>query len=211
MSLKHDLQNLITSNGQKGKRSLIKRTQIFLGGNEIPSSEFEQKQSSRKEEARKLICYIQENNLLFNDIISNTKFIAQGAEQKVYQFDKKNVVKFNDAIFYAYWKDYFNSLLIHNFFFAATAYELLGFKIIDDKIFAVVKQPFIKSTEDIDLKLIKKFLDFNNFQNTRNQDYINKELGIILEDLHDENIISHQNIPYFIDTVFYLTDEFYLG
>ncbi|WP_424369100.1 hypothetical protein [Moheibacter sp.] len=34
-------------------------------------------------------------------------------------------------------------------------------------------------------------------------------MGLIFEDLHDENVISNNGILYFIDTVFYLTPEFY--
>lgn len=33
--------------------------------------------------------------------------------------------------------------------------------------------------------------------------YYNKELGLILEDIHDENVIVKSNTLFFIDTVFY--------
>ena len=47
-------------------------------------------------------------------------------------------------------------------------------------------------------------MNSNNFQKIRNNDYFNSELGIILEDLHDENVLTSNQILYFIDTVFYL-------
>jgi hypothetical protein len=53
------------------------------------------------------------------------------------------------------------------------------------------------------------FLNKNGFINTRNNDYYNPELGIILEDLHDENVLCRNGILYFIDTVFYLKDKFW--
>ncbi|WP_408022216.1 hypothetical protein [Sphingobacterium sp.] len=34
--------------------------------------------------------------------------------------------------------DYFNNLLIHNFFFSSTNYDFLGFKIIDRRLYAVI-------------------------------------------------------------------------
>ncbi len=74
---------------------------------------------------------------------------------------------------------------------------------------AVVEQPHIVKTEDIDLEDVKKFLAQNGFENTRRNDYYNNDLGVILEDLHDENVISSGQIPFFIYTVFYLTDKFY--
>jgi hypothetical protein len=33
---------------------------------------------------------------------------------------------------------------------------------------------------------------------------------LILEDLHDENVLTKDGLLYFIDTVFYLTDEFWI-
>ena len=37
---------------------------------------------------------------------------------------------------------------------------------------------------------------------------LNEELGIILEDLHDENVLTRNGLLYFIDTVFYLTAQY---
>ena len=67
----------------------------------------------------------------------------------------------------------------------------------------MVKQPFIYSDAITDLNNIKELLAFNGFKNTRRNDYINEELGIILEDMHDENVITRDDTLFFIDTVFY--------
>lgn len=56
---------------------------------------------------------------------------------------------------------------------------------------------------------VRSFLEANGFINTRNNDYINTDLGIILEDLHDENVLTKYDVLYFIDTVFYLTRNFW--
>jgi len=60
-----------------------------------------------------------------------------------------------------------------------------------------------------DLNKVKVFLESNGFINNRNNDYINLELGIILEDLHDENVLTKDDVLYFIDTVFYTTKNFW--
>lgn len=39
--------------------------------------------------------------------------------------------------------------------------------------------------------------------------YYNEDLGIILEDLHDENVLTEGSVLKFIDTVFFIQDEFY--
>jgi hypothetical protein len=103
-----------------------------------------------------------------------------------------------------------HNLLLHNFFFADTAYELIGFTKEDNTLYAVVQQPYVSITQPTDLNDVKRFLEKNGFRNTRNNDYLNPELGIILEDLHDENVLTQGNILYFIDTVFYLTENFWM-
>ena len=47
-------------------------------------------------------------------------------------------------------------------------------------------------------------MESNGFNNTKNNDYFNPTLGIILEDLHDENVLTQDGTLYFIDTVFYV-------
>ena len=99
---------------------------------------------------------------------------------------------------------------MHNAFFEDTAYQLMGFHTKNDNLFAVVEQPFVEVTSTTNLEHIKEFLLKNGFSNTRNNDYYNQELGLILEDLHDENVLTKDGLLYFIDTVFYLTDEFWI-
>jgi hypothetical protein len=86
----------------------------------------------------------------------------------------------------------------------------MGFHTENDNLFAVVEQPFVEVTSTTNLEQIKEFLLKNGFSNTRNNDYYNQELGLILEDLHDENVLTKDGLLYFIDTVFYLTDEFWI-
>lgn len=100
-------------------------------------------------------------------------------------------------------------MLLHNFFFRDTAFELTGFIKENEKLFAVVKQSFVTITQTTDLNSVQTFLTANGFQCTRNNDYFNPDLGIILEDLHDANVLTKNGILYFINTVFYLTEEFW--
>ena len=138
-----------------------------------------------------------------------SQYVSEGAEQKVYLNGTDHVIKLNDAIYYTSWLDYFHNLLLHNFFFPDTAYELRGFTKQDDVLYAVVAQAFVSITQLTDLNEVRLFLSSNGFNNTRNNDYQNHELGIILEDLHDENVLTRNGVLYFIDTVFYITDVFW--
>jgi len=117
------------------------------------------------------------------------------------------VIKLNDGNYYATWLEFFNSILIHNLLFQDTAYTFIGFVEKDNQLMAVLKQPFITSDDTVDLSDIKSFLTYNGFINTRNNDYYSNELGLILEDLHDENVLFQCNKLFFIDTVIYIDLE----
>lgn len=166
----------------------------------------EDKHQDKGEETERLLQFARQNNLLI-DAINQENFIAAGAEQRVYIKEGKSVVKLNDAIYYASWEDYFHNLLLHNFFFADTAYRLLGFHLDPPTLYAVVEQPYVKADRIVDLDEVKSFLTNNGFINTKRHDYYHPSLGIILEDLHDENVLSSNDLLCFIDTVFYIEPE----
>jgi Serine/Threonine/Tyrosine Kinase found in polyvalent proteins len=73
-----------------------------------------------------------------------------------------NVIKVNEAIYYATWTEYFNNLIIHNLLFSATAYTLLGFTSVDHNLCAVLQQAFIEG-EQAELDDIRELLTFNGF------------------------------------------------
>ena len=165
---------------------------------------FESQLLIKEEQAQLLSEYATANNLWVTDLPPETCFLAEGGEAKVY-FDpgRMHVVKINDAGYYATWLEYFNSLVLHNLIFNETPYSFLGFVKEDDVLKAVVQQLFIVADAQADLADVKDFLAANGFENTRRQDYYNKEYGLILEDMHDENVLMNSNTLFFIDTVFY--------
>ena len=208
-SLKNELQNIILGTVTDSKSQLIKAAQTYLRKSFATSAGVEKKKQSRQQEEKKLRDFISKNELW----ISNEKFgtyITEGAEQKIYfPESSKDVIKISDAIFYLLWEDYFNNLLIHNYLFPDTAYILTGFYNADGKLFAVLKQPFIQSTEMTNLENVKHFMLSNGFQQKRNNDYHSPGLGIIIEDLHDENVLTNNGVLFFVDTVIYLAEDFY--
>ncbi len=207
-SVKDELQNIIIGDGQVGSSSKLKQVQNFLRRNARSGQGFKKQKHLKSEEENCLISFATAESLFYTPEISEALFISEGAEQRVFKYDDFHVVKLNGAVFYEYWLDYFNSLLIHNFFFKSTCYDFLGFKLIGQELYAVVKQRFILANEVTDLEAVKSFLNYNGFRNIRNNDYESKELGIIFEDLHDENVLTFDGLLYFIDTVFYLKESF---
>lgn len=207
--MKHELQNIISGKSQVRHGDAIQAVASYLRRGKSASITFESSKQIKIEEAKNIRQFCDQNNFWNTNIDINT-FVSSGAEQKVYlQQDEFTVFKLNDSIYYLSWKDYFNNLLLNNFFFPDTAYKLVGFYESEEVLYAVVEQDFIKFDELTELEIVKKFLHENGFVNTRNNDYFNPDLGIILEDLHDENVLTFESNLYFIDTVFYLTEQFF--
>ena len=204
MHFKHELQNIISGVGQNAEENLIQAAANYLRASQKTGRSVEADKLTKDEEAKKLIDWADSRNLLVKEI-DETRFIARGAEQRVYlDTDARYVLKLNDSIFYLSWVDYFISLQIHHLLFPGTAYQLVGFYVENDVLHAVVKQPYIQVTDATDVELVKQFLLSNGFQLKKNNDYYNTELGIILEDLHDENVLINNGTLFFIDTVFYV-------
>ena len=166
--------------------------------------DFEGKALVKEKQAGLLEKYSSEKNLWITDLPGEDRYLTRGGEARVYlHADNKNVIKLNDAIYYATWLEFLNSILLHNLIFENTAYTLLGFAKENNVLYAILKQPFITSDSLVELEDIKKLLHFNDFENSKRNDYIHRELGLILEDMHDENVIVNSDTLFFIDTVFY--------
>jgi hypothetical protein len=201
--MKDDIQYILSGKSQVKHHHLIQTACSYLKGSEGTGKMAQNQQQLKEQEAEKLIQFASDLNL-WVESINLDNYVSQGAEQKVYLKDGATVIKLNDAIYYASWVDYFHNLLLNNLFFPDTAYNFLGFYKDQDVIYAVVEQPFVKATEKTDLTIVKTFLENNGFRNTKNHDYYNEELCLILEDLHDENVLTQNGMLYFIDTVFYI-------
>ena len=159
---------------------------------------------TKKDEVNSLSLFASQNNCWYDDI-KTKNYIGEGAEQKVYLTDDgRFVIKINDTIFYASWQDYFINLLIHNILFPSTAYQLLVFFQENNRFYAVVRQPFIASTQPTDLDSLCDFLERSGFTYKKNNDFFHSDLGIILEDLHDENVLTNQGEFFIIDSAIYL-------
>lgn len=208
-SFKNHLYAIISGKSEVRHGKVIQAIANHLRESQSTSTASKGTKHFKEQEKQELTSYITEKQLWVNHIDFN-QYVCEGAEQKVYLNDQKSVFKLNDSIYYNSWEDYFHNLLLHNTFFEDTAYQLIGFHTENDHLFAVVEQPFVEVTTTTNLQHIKEFLLSNGFSNTRNNDYYNQDLGLILEDLHDENVLTKDGLLYFIDTVFYLTDEFWI-
>ena len=201
--MKDEIRNIISGKSQVRYGANIQATLNYIKTSEETSTLDKTNKYFKLEETKRLKKYIENQNFWVREINLNN-YVSEGAEQKVYLKDNKSVLKLNDAIYYLSWGDYFVNLLLNNYFFPDTAYKLLGFFENEAILYAVVEQRFINATEKTNLHLVEQFMASNGFKKIRSNDYFNQELGVILEDLHDENVLTNNGILYFIDTVFYI-------
>lgn len=207
-NLKGQLYDVISGKSQVRFGTVIQAIASYLEKGKETSGKIEIGKRIKEQEEKRLRHYIEKYKLWKSDV-DFSQYVSEGAEQRVYLSDSGHVLKLNDSIYYASWRDYFLNLILHNFFFPDTAYNLLGFTIENEILFAVVEQSYVSVNQRTDLLRVREFLASNGFENVRNNDYFNSSLGIVLEDLHDENVLTKNGILYFIDTVFYLTQEFW--
>jgi hypothetical protein len=207
--MKNELHNVLSGKISVRFGATIQAITHYLTKGTPTSSKIKNSKHFKKQEAESLEGYITKHNLWVSNI-DFSQYISEGAEQKVYLKDTEFVLKLNDSIYYVSWEDYLYNLLLHNYFFSDTAYELVGFVKKEDVLYAVVKQAFVIITAKTNLNKVRDFLAQNGFNKTRNNDYYNPDLGIILEDLHDENVLTKNEMLYFIDTVFFITDNFWV-
>lgn len=156
--------------------------------------------------------YVNQNNFWFQDELDLSNYIDRGMEQKVYEdpSDPNFVLKINTGFFYeSDWKKYFSSLLLHNYFFPDTTYELVGFINIQHRILPVVRQPYVKSDSNTDISQIEDFLKEQRFIRIshRMNSYKSTEIGITLTDLSPYNVLTKGGVLRFIDTIFFVDDD----
>jgi len=107
--IKNELKYILQGESPNSQGATIQAAAHYLRKSTQTSAMAKNYQPSREEETKKLIEYINANNL-WNCDIPFDAFISQGAEQRVYIQNEQKVLKLNDAIYYKYWVDYFDNL-----------------------------------------------------------------------------------------------------
>ncbi|CAN5222232.1 hypothetical protein BH09BAC1_BH09BAC1_02980 [soil metagenome] len=139
---REELQNIIHGKSIVGREDTLTATRNFLSRSFGTSTKVERDFTSQSiiKEAQKdcLISFANSNDLWFKETLSDINFLTEGGETKIHFSVPKNaVIKLNDAFYYSTWLDFLNSLLIHNLLFPDTYYQLLGFTLADNGLFAV--------------------------------------------------------------------------
>lgn len=154
-NIKDELQNILSGKNTVGHGNAIQTVANYLRRSQTTSKLAQTDKHYKKEETEKLLTYIEQNRLWVTSLNFDS-YLSEGAEQRVFIKDDKTVYKLNDSIYDTTCLDYFNNLLLNNYFFPDTAYSLKGFYMSESKLlYAFVEQPYVKAIQSTDLKQVK--------------------------------------------------------
>lgn len=99
--LKDELRNIISGKSKVRYGTIIQAITHYLRESSQTSQTPKNSKYFKNEEAKSLIKFAEANKLFITIDIS--KYVSEGAEQKVYLQNKSHVIKLNDSIYYESW------------------------------------------------------------------------------------------------------------
>ena len=113
--------------------------------------------------------------------------------------------KRNNLLYHGNWLEYFHRLVLHNWVFPDTALRFVGFTAVRATLQPVVSQTAIRGVRGATRDEVEAEMRKLGFLRRRHDDYFNPTLQILVEDLHDENVLVDAEGDLFIfDPVIYL-------
>lgn len=204
-----------------------KRNSILKGGE--TKTKFQEIASflEGKNDEKSLLDYANKNNYSFE--IPENSFYSAGAESEVFIQGKKVIKAIKPTAYNNSWKDLMYAISIHNEIFPETKYRFLGFTDRNNELAMVLEQSFIGNSmqDPMDMefimdsirdhesktinpekesKLDSKMLN-KGFNREKQGSYINSSLNIKIEDLHDSNVLEHNDKVYVIDAQYRVLED----
>ena len=167
-------------------------------------------QQLRPLEKEALANWAYEFNLLLDADAFTSRWIEagqiEGGEHQVYPNSDGGVVfKRNNLLYHTNWLEYFHRLVLHNWLFPETTLEFIGLMLVDDDLQAVVIQKALQGVRGANQPEVEVEMNRRGFQRRFADNYYNPDLGILVEDLHDENVlVSPKGSLLIFDPVIYL-------
>lgn len=74
----------------------------------------------------------------------------------------------------------------------------------EDRFAAIIKQPFIQADRGANFDEVASDMALRGFRHLKRNDFYNPHLGLIVEDLHDENVFWFRSQLLYVDPVVYV-------
>ena len=113
---------------------------------------------------------------------------VEGGEHQVYQtggwFYKRNNMAYHSS-----YLEYFHRVVLHNYLFAETAIQFEGLMWYDDMLQLVIRQKALLGQRGATRAEVESELNLRGFSRRTADNYYSSSLGLLVEDLHDENML----------------------
>lgn len=158
--------------------------------------------------------WAQKHNLILDNNEFTKKWMQQGrmgeTENEIY-FDvpTQRWFKRNNLIYHSNYLEFFYRVALHNEMFPEAPLNFEGFVETDTGLMPVISQPNVTAKQGATREIVIDHMRKLGYENIPNSDdYINREKGVRIEDLHDENVlIGKDGLLYVVDPVIYLDDD----
>jgi hypothetical protein len=120
--IREKLQNIVRGALLEGKGDNCTKIRNLLvesfGTSPTIQKEFESRTILKEKQASFLRLHAKETGQWLPKLPSGSLYVTRGEESQIYLADDiLNVIKVNEAIYYATWAEYFNSIVSHNLLF----------------------------------------------------------------------------------------------
>lgn len=177
---------------------------------QTPDDHWEIAQYLRPLEAERLAQWAQQVECMLNADHFTRRWREQGSiEGGEHQLYAANgyVFKRNNLLYHNAWLEYFHRLVLHNWLFKETELTFEGLMFVDGHLQPVVSQKIIQAIRGAEREEVEQEMLKRGFFRRKADNYYSPELGLLVEDLHDENVLVSQSGGLFIfDPVIYLLE-----
>jgi hypothetical protein len=163
----------------------------------------------KRREAAALLEWARRKRRRLDNALFERKWVAQGSiggqENDVF-LEAGRVFKRNNLSFHLSYADFFDRLALHNLLFPGAPLRFEGFVENQGAVWPVMSQPAVRAQRGARRAEVEVFMRRLGFVRNRQDDYRHPE-GILVEDLHDENVfIDGDGDIVVIDPVIYLAE-----
>lgn len=211
----------------KAATTVAYRSHESIRDNSIPEftaeKEYKKKVAGRNVMAKRvkpveekwLTYWAEKVGLMMDNSEFDRRWLHQGkkgeAENNVYfDEDSQRWFKRNNLSYHTTFLEFFYRIALHNAAFPEAPYALEGFVINDGELQPIISQPHVRASKGaspVDVEKMMLKMGYQKIPGTEH-DYINKEKGIRVEDMHDENVLMDDEGNLFVvDPVIYLDDD----
>ena len=163
-------------------------------------------------EAHDLLTWAKAHNCLLDNNEFNKNWERDGkkgeTENEVYYDEESHRwMKRNNMFMHSTYLEFFHRLALHNYLFPEAPVRLEGFVINEDELMPVFSQPHVQADRGATLAEVVKYMSKLGFKQRRGPDFYNPNTGVLVEDLHDENVlVSPDGHLYIVDPIIFLDD-----